>query len=262
VPALTVLAAAGSGLVIGLILALVGGGGSILAVPLLVHLVGVDSVHVAIGTGAAAVAANALAGLVGHVRAGNVRWPCGLVFAGAGVLGAAIGAEAGKAFDGERLLFLFGLLMIGVGASMLRKRKRELDADPRLTRATARHMLPRLIGSGLLVGLAAGFFGIGGGFLIVPALIFAAGLQIHVAIGTSLLAVASLGATTAASYALSGLVDWPLLGLLILGGAAGSLLGTRIGRWLAGRKRVLEVGFASLVIAVGAYVAVKAGGIA
>lgn len=261
-PALTALAAAGSGLAIGLILALVGGGGSILAVPLLVHVVGVESAHTAIGTGAAAVAANALTGLAGHVRAGNVRWPCGLVFAGAGVLGAAIGAEAGKAFDGARLLFLFGLLMIGVGVSMLRKRKRELDPDARLTRATARYMLPRLIGSGLLVGLAAGFFGIGGGFLIVPALIFAAGLPIHVAIGTSLLAVASLGATTAASYALSGLVDWRLFAWLILGGAAGSLVGARIGRWLSGRKRVLEVGFAAMVVAVGAYVAVKAGGIA
>jgi uncharacterized membrane protein YfcA len=259
---LTIVAALASGLAIGLILGLVGGGGSILAVPLLVHLVGVQSPHLAIGTAAAAVGANAMAGLGSHVRAGNVRWPCGLVFAAAGVVGATLGAEGGKAFDGERLLFLFGLLMIAVGGSMLRKRQRELDPDVRMTRENARHMAPRLAGTGLLVGLLAGFFGIGGGFLIVPALIFAAGLPIQLAIGTSLVVVASLGATTAASYALSGLVDWPLFALLLVGGAIGSVLGTSAGKWLLGKKRALETGFALLVILVGAYVAAKAGGFA
>lgn len=250
-----------SGLAIGLILALVGGGGSILAVPLLVHLVGVQSPHVAIGTAAAAVAANAMAGVVSHVRSGNVRWPCGLVFAAAGVIGAALGAELGKAIDGERLLFLFGLLMIGVGASMLRKQKRESDPNVRLTRANARRLVPRLVAAGVLVGLLAGFFGIGGGFLIVPALIFAAGLPIQLAIGTSLIVVAALGATTTASYAASGLVNWPLVGLLLVGGVLGSVLGTNLGKWLLGRKRFLEVGFAILVIGVGGYVAAKAGGL-
>ena len=162
----TAMTALASGLAIGLVLGLVGGGGSILAVPLLVHAVGVQSPHLAIGTAAAAVALNAMAGLVPHMRAGNVRWPCGLVFAAAGIAGAVLGAEAGKAFDGERLLFLFGILMVGVGASMLRKRRRELDPDVRLTRANARQMVPRLAASGILVGFLAGFFGIGGGFLL------------------------------------------------------------------------------------------------
>jgi uncharacterized membrane protein YfcA len=257
----TAMTALASGLAIGLVLGLVGGGGSILAVPLLVHAVGVQSPHLAIGTAAAAVALNAMAGLVPHMRAGNVRWPCGLVFA-AGIAGAVLGAEVGKAFDGERLLFLFGILMVGVGASMLRKRRQELDPDVRLTRANAWQMVPRLAASGILVGLLAGFFGIGGGFLIVPALIFAAGLPIQLAIGTSLIVVASLGATTAASYAVSGLVDWSLFGLLILGGAAGSALGMRAGQWLLGKKRALELGFALIVILVGIYVSAKAGGFA
>ena len=258
-PTATGLAALGSGLAIGLILALVGGGGSILAVPLLVHVVGIEAPHVAIGTAAAAVSANALAGLASHVRAGNVRWPCGLVFGAAGVAGAALGAEAGKAVDGGKLLFLFGLLMIGVGATMLRKPRRAPDPDPRLTRETARRMLPRLLVAGLAVGLMAGFFGIGGGFLIVPALMFVAKLPMPLAIGTSLVVVAALGATTATSYALAGLVDWPLFGLLLVGGAAGSLLGARANHWLSGRKRTLELGFAIMVMAVGAYVAAKAG---
>lgn len=259
---LTIIAALASGLAIGLILGLVGGGGSILAVPLLVHVVGVQSPHLAIGTAAAAVGANAMAGLASHVRAGNVRWPCGLVFAAAGVLGAAAGAEAGKAFDGGRLLVLFGVLMIVVGLFMFRPRRNAPDPNVRLTRENARFMLPRLIVAGLLVGLLAGFFGIGGGFLIVPALMFAAGLPIHLAIGTSLVVVTALGATTAASYAFSGLVEWRLVGLLLLGGAAGSVLGARTGKWLLGRKRALEIGFAALVIVVGAYVAAKAGGFA
>lgn len=255
-------AALASGLLIGLILGLVGGGGSILAVPLLVHAVGVQSPHVAIGTAAVAVGINAAAGLAGHVRAGNVKWPCGVVFAAAGMLGAAIGAEAGKAFDGQRLLFLFGLLMIAVGAATIRKRRRELDPDVRLTRETAGHLLPRLIPAGLAVGLLAGFFGIGGGFLIVPALILAAGIPMRFAIGTSLLVVSALGFTTAASYALSGLVDWRMVGLLVVGGAIGSLLGIRAGKLLAGRKRLLESSFAAIVILAGIYVSVKAAAIA
>ena len=243
-----------SGAAIGLILGLVGGGGSIVAVPLLVYAVGVRSPHVAIGTAAVAVALNALAGLAGHARARTVKWPCALVFAGAGALGAALGAEAGKAIDGGRLLALFGAMMVVVGLAMLRPRRSPEDPDVRLRRETAGHLLPRLIPAGLAVGLLAGFFGIGGGFLIVPALIFATGMPLRSAVGTSLVAVAALGLTTAASYALSGFIDWPLVGVLVAGGAAGALAGIALGRKLAARRRTMEVGFAALVIAMGGYV--------
>ncbi|MEO7655491.1 MAG: sulfite exporter TauE/SafE family protein, partial [Sphingomicrobium sp.] len=111
-----------SGVLVGFSLALVGGGGSILAVPLMVYLVGVRDPHVAIGTSALAVAANAGLGLVHHSRAGHVRWPCGLVFAAAGIVGAFGGSTLGKAVDGQKLLFLFALVMILVGALMLRRR--------------------------------------------------------------------------------------------------------------------------------------------
>ncbi|OYW46078.1 MAG: hypothetical protein B7Z08_07915 [Sphingomonadales bacterium 32-68-7] len=253
----TVIAALAAGLAIGLVLGLVGGGGSILAVPLLVYGVGVASPHAAIGTAAVAVALNAAAGLAGHARAGNVKWPCALVFAAAGVVGAALGAEAGKALDGARLLALFGALMIGVGALMLRPRRGEPDAGVRLNRASAPRLAPRLVGSGFGVGLMAGFFGIGGGFLIVPALIAATAMPIGVAIGTSLVVVTALGATTAVSYALSGYVDWALVALLAAGGAVGSVGGRWLSARLAARKRVLDLGFAALVIAVGAWVVLK-----
>lgn len=112
-----------SGGLIGLILGLVGGGRSILAVPRLIYVVGVASPHAAIGTAAVAVTVNALASLIGLARAGCVKWRCASVFAASGMVGAALGAELGKAFNGKRLLVLFGLLMIGVGLSMLRKRR-------------------------------------------------------------------------------------------------------------------------------------------
>jgi uncharacterized membrane protein YfcA len=258
VATLDILLALASGGLIGLVLGLVGGGGSILAVPLLIYVVGVGSTHAAIATAAVAVTANALASLAGHARNGMIKWPCALVFAAAGVAGAAIGAEIGKAVDGKRLLMLFGLLMVGVGLSMLRKRRRAADPDVRLSRTTAGVLLPRLVPLGLGVGLAAGFFGIGGGFLIVPALIAATAMPFAYAVGTSLVVVTALGFTTATSYALSGYVDWPLTVLLIAGGVAGAGMGILLGRRLASHKALLERVFALLIVAVGVYVAFSA----
>jgi len=246
-----------SGGVIGVVLGLVGGGGSILAVPLLVYVVGVGSAHEAIGTAAVAVAANAAVGLAGHARAGTVKWRCALVFAAAGMIGAGVGAGIGKLVDGRQLLMLFGLLMIGVGLSMLRKRRAAPAPDVRLSRETASVLLPRLVPIGFGVGLGAGFFGIGGGFLIVPGLIAATAMPLGLAVGTSLVVVTALGLTTATSYALSGYVDWRLAALLIVGGVAGAALGMILGRRLAARKGLLERLFAAIVILVGAYVAIR-----
>lgn len=250
-----ILAALLSGGVIGLILGLVGGGGSILAVPLLIYVVGVGSPHAAIGTAAVAVTVNALGSLAGHARAGRVKWRCAGVFSVSGMIGAALGAELGKAIDGKRLLVLFGLLMIGVGLSMLRKRRTPEAPNVRLTRDSAAALLPRLVPIGLAVRLAAGFFGIGGGFLIVPGLILATAMPLPFAIGTSLVVVSALGMTTATSYALSGLVDWRVTALLIVGGMVGTMGGIALGKVLGTRKGVLETGFAAVVIAMGAYLA-------
>ncbi|GAB5350340.1 sulfite exporter TauE/SafE family protein [Qipengyuania sp. 483] len=253
----TILAGLAAGAAIGLILGLVGGGGSILAVPLLIYVVGVQSTHAAIGTAAVAVSINALTSLAGHARAGRVKWRCATVFALAGMAGAAAGAELGKAVDGDRLLVLFGLLMIGVGLMMLRKRTAAWAPDVRLNRQSARTLLPRLVPIGLGTGLAAGFFGIGGGFLIVPGLILATAMPLEFAIGTSLVVVSALGLTTATSYALSGLVDWGITGLLVAGGLVGAMAGIALGKKLGAREGMLERGFAALVIAIGGYVAVS-----
>lgn len=249
--------ALGSGGLIGLVLGLIGGGGSILAVPLLIYAVGVGSPHVAIGTAAVAVAINAAAGLGLHARKAKVRWPCALVFSAAGVGGALVGAAAGKALDGQKLLALFGLAMILVGVLMLRPKPQTAIASPWLSRATAGRLLPRLVLLGAGVGLLSGFFGIGGGFLIVPGLMLAADMDVKEATGASLIAVMAFGLASASSYAWSGLVDWQLALLLIAGGSAGAIAGTRLNAMLASNRRLLTQIFAGFVIFAGLYVSAR-----
>jgi uncharacterized membrane protein YfcA len=240
-----------SGAGVGFTLGLVGGGGSILATPLLLYAVGVASPHVAIGTGAVAVAANALAGLAQHARAGNVRWRCAAVFASLGLLGALLGAAIGKRVDGQALLAAFAGLMVVVAIAMLRRKPAAAQAEaPRLSRLNA----PRLAGSGFGVGVLSGFFGIGGGFLIVPALMKAADFPMRYAVGTSLVAVFALGAGTAFSYATAGLVDWPVAALFVAGGALGSWLGLRAGARIGARRGALEAVLAGLILLVAAYI--------
>lgn len=246
-----------AGALVGLTLGLVGAGGSVLAVPLLVYVVGVASPHVAIGTGAIAVAANALAGVLLHARARTVKWPCALVFAASGVVGAFAGARLGKMVDGELLLALFGLVMVAVGVSMLLRRGDAGDPDVRLDSSSARRLLPSLIGFGLAVGLLSGFFGIGGGFLIVPGLMGATNMPVLYAVGSSLVSVSAFGFATASSYALAGLIDWQAAGLLLLGGLGGAGLGVPLSRRLSSRKALLTQIFAILVIGIGAFVAGK-----
>lgn len=246
-----------SGAVVGLVLGLVGGGGSILAVPLLVYAVGVTSPHVAIGTSAIAVSLSALGNVVSHARAGNVKWRCAAVFASAGVVGAVAGSTVAKALDGQKLLVLFGALMIVVGLAMLRKRSAAGNPEVRLSMTTARELLPLLIAIGFTVGLLSGFFGIGGGFLIVPGLMLATGMPLTTAIGTSLVAVAAFGAATAASYAVSGMIDWPIASLFVLGGLVGGIVGVAFGKALAAKKRALNLTFSGLVILVGLYVVAR-----
>ena len=248
------LLATGSGALVGFVLGLIGGGGSILAVPLLVYVVGVNSPHVAIGTSAVAVAVSALANLAGHARIGNVKWRCAIVFATAGTIGAAIGSTYGKHFDGERLLALFGIVMIVIAMLMLRGGGQTGDVEVRLTRKTAAELMPLLMAYGVSVGALAGFFGIGGGFLVVPGIVAATGMPLIFAIGSSLVSVFAFGLTTATNYALSSLIDWGLVAFFIGGGIIGGFGGQRLALKLAGKKRALSSVFAAVVAIVGTYV--------
>lgn len=238
-----------SGALVGFSLGLVGGGGSILAVPLMVYVVGVPEPHVAIGTSAIAVAANAAVNLSNHARGGTVIWSCALPFAAAGIAGAFAGSIFGKMLDGQRLLALFALLMLLIAALMLKTRSRVGLPDAKMSWDN----LPAVVGLGLATGTLSGFFGIGGGFLIVPALMLATGMPIMNAVSSSLVAVTAFGLTTAASYAWSGLISWRLAALFVAGGIAGGLIGTRFARLLSARRGALNMVFAGVIIAVALY---------
>ena len=149
-----------SGLLVGFILGLIGGGGSILAVPLLLYFVGYDHPHIVIGTTAVAVALIAYANLFTHWRAGTVRWKPAILFALPGVIGAAVGAQVGKVFPSAPLLFLFALLMIVIALLIWRSGGSSSVRPP----PTGKSMLVWIFPVGFGVGLLSGFFGIGGGF--------------------------------------------------------------------------------------------------
>ncbi|MBX9455105.1 MAG: sulfite exporter TauE/SafE family protein [Rhizobium sp.] len=243
-----------SGGLVGFSLGLIGGGGSILATPLLLYIVGVREPHVAIGTGALAVSVNAYANLISHALKGHVRWKCAIVFALVGVTGTLAGSTLGKAIDGQTLLFAFGLVMVPVGATMLRPRR-----EGAVERTADRGTCLRTAGLAALAGAASGFFGIGGGFLIVPALVAATGMPIINAIGSSLLAVGTFGLATALSYAWSGLVDWTIASEFIAGGVLGGIAGMMLSTRLSAHKRTLNLVFAGVIFVVAAYVLYRSG---
>lgn len=249
-----------SGALVGFSLGLIGGGGSILAVPLLLYLVGYHDPHTVLGTTAAAVAATAFVNVLPHWRAGHVRWKPGLAFALVGAVGAAVGAALGKNVPGKQLLFLFALLMIFVAITMLRSALRKPSASgasgdgakPPKERSDAK-ALARTGPVALVVGGLSGFFGIGGGFLIVPGLIFATDMAIINAIGSSLLSVGAFGATTAFSYALAGKVNWLLAAEYFGGGILGGWAGTWLASRLAVNRRALTLIFVGVIFVVALY---------
>ncbi len=246
----TLLLAALGGALIGLLLTLFGGGGSVLATPWLVYVVGLTDIHAAIGTSAAAVAVNAAAGLAGQARAGRVKWPCATVFAVAGLAGALIGAGLAKQVDGAALLRWFAFAMIAIALSMLIPRMGEGDPGVHLTGP----MVLKLAPVGFGTGLAAGFFGIGGGFLIAPGLMAATGMTLANAGASSLVSVSLFGSATSLSYALSGQLIWPLFGALVVGGLGGTLIALPLARHLASRATLARMLFAAMVIAVAIYI--------
>lgn len=245
---LSILCGALSGFALGLI----GGGGSILATPLLLYVVGVGQPHIAIGTGAAAVSVAALFNFSTHASAGHVRWRNAFLFAAIGVVGALVGSALGKSFDGQKLLLLFGMLMGVVGTLMLRPRPDAAQAPDYEARSDG-----AVAALALLAGMASGFFGIGGGFLIVPCLLFATRMPMIDAVGSSLLAVTAFSVATAANYARSGLINWPVAAWFILGGMVGGGAGMLLAVKLCRQKDLLRRIFAVLIFVVAAYVVTR-----
>lgn len=238
--------AALGGALVGLLLTLFGGGGSVLATPWLIYVVGVADTHVAIGTAAAAVAVNAVVGLAGQARAGRVKWPCAFTFGLAGLAGSFAGAALGRQVDGEALLGWFALAMIVIAVTMLLPQRSDGDPDVRITPGIVLKLAP----AGLIAGFAAGFFGIGGGFLIVPGLMAATGMTLANAGASSLVSVALFGGATSLSYSIAGQVAWPVFGALVAGGGVGTIAALPLARRLQTRTALARTIFAFMVIAV------------
>ncbi len=254
-----------SGGIVGLSLGLLGGGGSILAVPLLLYLVKLKDPHVVIGTSALAVSVNAYVNLVAHARTGHVRWRPAVLFALPGVAGAAIGSIVGKSLHGSTLLFLFALLMLiiaGMMAFRIKSPEKARVPQPEgqavlMENAPPQNMttwsLIKILTAGFLVGALSGFFGIGGGFLIVPALILSTNMTLIEAIGTSLFAVGTFGLTTAVTYSLAGLINWLAFLEFVAGGALGGFVGVRIAGRLSRQRKALNYVFSGVLLVVALY---------
>ncbi|PZG07736.1 hypothetical protein C1I95_30690 [Micromonospora craterilacus] len=231
---------------IGVSLGLLGGGGSILAVPLLVYVADLPA-REAIATSLLVVGATSAVGVLPHARAHRVRWRTGLVFGLAGMAGAYAGGRLAAYVPPTVLLVAFALMMLGTAVAMLRGRHATSGESVR-----HRPSAPRIVLDGLVVGLVTGLVGAGGGFLVVPALALLGGLSMPVAVGTSLVVIALKSFAGLAGY-LSGVsLDWGLAAAVTLAAVAGSLLGGR----LAGRvpAELLRKAFGWFVVLMGVFV--------
>ncbi|MEU5878669.1 sulfite exporter TauE/SafE family protein [Spirillospora sp. NPDC047279] len=215
-------------LAVGVSLGLLGGGGSILTVPLLVYVAGVETKQ-AIAMSLFVVGATAFAGLLPHARAGRVRWRTGLLFGAAGMTGAYVGGRLAAFIPAGVLLGAFAVMMAVTAVAMLRRRP--AASGSQAGRPAARPV-PRILAEGVTVGLVTGLVGAGGGFLVVPALVLLGGLPMPVAVGTSLLVIGMKSFAGLAGYLHTAQLDWPLTlavtGAAVLGGVAGSRLAGRV----------------------------------
>lgn len=234
-------------ILVGLSLGLLGGGGSILVVPLLTYVGGLDPKE-AIATSLFVVGATSLVSLDGHARKGNVRWRTGLLFGAAGMVGAFLGGLAGGYIPGTILMIAFAIMMVATAGAMIRGRKTAPNGDA----ATGHHPLWRILLDGLVVGAATGLVGAGGGFLVVPALALLAGLPMAAAVGTSLMVIAMKSFAGLGGYLTSVSLDWPLVAAVTAAAIAGSFVGVRLNSVIP--EQALRKGFGYFVLLMGAFV--------
>jgi hypothetical protein len=229
-------------ILIGVSLGLLGGGGSILTLPILVYVMGLGT-HEAIATSLLVVAVTSAAALVPHARGGRVRWRTGLLFGATSMVGAYAAGRVAHFVPGVVLLLAFGAMMLATAGAMFRRRRRtagEASAQP------ARLPYAKIVLEGLAVGAVTGLVGAGGGFLVVPALVLLGGLSMREAVGTSLLVIALKSSAAFAGYLGSTPIDLGLAGMV----TAAAVVGSFGGAALAGRIRpdVLRRGFAWFVV--------------
>lgn len=248
--------AAALGLLIGLVLGALGGGGSILAVPALVHLLG-QSAQQATTTSLVIVGIAAAVAALGHTRSRSTRWGYGVLLALAGVPASLLGTRLNRLVDGDVVLLAFsGLMLLAATGMIARAPQSAPDPRPPETR-TARRTWLRVLVAGLGVGALTGFFGVGGGFVVVPVLVVVLGFPMPVAVGTSLVVIAlnsavALGARSSAGLDLDPSVVVPFTATAV----AASLIGKQIGDRLP--ASTLTRTFGLLLVLIAGYVAVQA----
>ncbi len=232
-------------LLIGAALGLLGGGGSILTTPILIYALDVEP-KPAIAMSLLVVGITSVAAVIQHARAGNVVWRTGLLFGGAGMVGAYLGGFVAAWIPANVLMGLFALMMLATAVAMFRGRK---DPGPS---AGHSHPLWKILGEGLAVGMITGLVGAGGGFLVVPALALLGGLPMQKAVGTSLLVIALKSFAGFAGHAAHVTVDYELTALV----AGSAVIGSFAGMWMASRVSPdgLRRGFAVFVLVMGCFV--------
>ncbi|MFT4569362.1 MAG: putative membrane protein YfcA [Hyphomicrobiaceae bacterium] len=235
-------------LLIGVSLGLFGGGGSILTVPLLVYVFGLDA-KTAIASSLLIVGIASASGALQHWWAGNLRIKTGLVFGTSGMVGAYFGGRAGAFLDGPLLLLLFSATMVLTAAAMWRGRSTPTPS------ATYERNNRRLLQQGLAVGSFTGLVGAGGGFLIVPALALWAGLPMRAAVGTSLFIIVLNTGAGFSGYASHVAVDYPLIGKIAIAAIIGSFAGSRLSDHVDPNS--LRRGFAGFVGVMAAFIFVR-----
>lgn len=235
---------------VGVSLGLLGGGGSILTVPILSYVLGMEP-RAAIASSLFIVGVTSVVSVLFHAKARRVRWKMGLIFGVAGMVGAFGGGLAGGLIPGGVLMVLFAAMMVATATAMIRGRERA--SNPEGGRGSP--PLVRILLDGFLVGLATGLVGAGGGFLIVPALNLLGGLPMAVAVGTSLLVIAMKSFAGLGGYLVSVQLDWPI----VIGFTAAAVAGSFVGTKLAGMvpERSLRKGFGYFVLAMGVFVLVQ-----
>jgi uncharacterized membrane protein YfcA len=207
---------------VGVALGLLGGGGSILTVPLLAYVAGMDAKQ-AIATSLLVVGVTSAIGAISHARAGRVQWRTGLIFGVSGMAGAYGGGLLAQFIPGTVLLIGFAVMMIATAVAMLRGRKHVEVAG-----SGHRLPVPKIIAEGLVVGLVTGLVGAGGGFLVVPALALLGGLPMPIAVGTSLVVIAMKSFAGLGGYLSSVQIDWAVALGVTAAAVVGALLGARL----------------------------------
>ena len=258
------------GTLVGFALGLTGGGGSLLAVPLLVYGLGVDP-REAFGVSLAAVGATALIGVIPRMRAGQIEVGTGILFATAGMLGAPLGTWVAGKIPETTLLVAFAILMLLIAWKMWNQSTEGLSpqvsgpgpvgplcqrrADGRLVLTSRCAVLLALVG--LLTGFLSGMFGVGGGFVIVPALVLFSRMPIQRAVATSLLVIVLVSISGVASHFAAGRdISLEVTGLFVLGGVLGMSLSGLVSKRLPASS--LQKIFAVGIIAVALFIVGKA----